>query len=289
MEMKMKDGDDEPSEYAKLWRALVHAAKKGAAKAGYELERVPGRGLSNVWRARKDGNTKLVSIRTTRNRWIAYPPLENGKKWKTLDDVELVLVAALDSKESPQEVEVHLFRADEVRRRFDDAYAARVRVKLVVRDDFGMWINLDRDDRETASAVGSGIVTEQKPIAKYSLDSLLDETRSEQPGAESATDEGSQEPKLSTIAEVMAWARSRVADLAGVKVDAVKLDQRWNVERERTGASHAASEAVWLRSLAAPKPLAHFSIGFFCLLGHCAASRPLDWSLTDARAAPRYA
>ena len=42
--------------------------------------------------------TWIASVRTTRDRWIAFPPLDGGTRWKTLDDVELVLVAAVDEE-----------------------------------------------------------------------------------------------------------------------------------------------------------------------------------------------
>ena len=63
---------------------MPFAAKKGAESQGLALSRVPGRGLANVWKAEKGGKKQLASIRTTRDRWIAFQPLEYGKKWKTL-------------------------------------------------------------------------------------------------------------------------------------------------------------------------------------------------------------
>jgi len=220
------------------WRLMVAAARRGAEEAGYKLERLPGRGLSNVYAARKNGETRTFSIRTTRDRYIAFPPLEGGTKWKTLDDVDSVLVATVDSAESPTAVEVYLFRADEVRKRFDASYAARVKNGLVMRDNFGMWLCLDPRDTRAANAVGTGIVRHYKPIATYSLDDLItagvaaadsDEfapaeeelAEMQAPASEKAPVEA---PRPRTIAEVMAWARQQVADVAGVRVEAVKLD-----------------------------------------------------------------
>src|SRR5882672_9831449 len=148
---------NELSEAARMWRILVHAAKKAADDAGYKLTRVPGRGLSNVWNVQKDGKTQVASIRTTRDRYIAFPPLDGGKKWKTLDDVDLVIVAATDSKKDPKQVEVYIFPASEVRKRFDQSYAARTKDGHVVRDNFGMWLSLDPDYRPTPARIGSGI------------------------------------------------------------------------------------------------------------------------------------
>src|SRR5690606_31424042 len=108
------------------WRLMVRAAIEGAKRQGYTMKRQPGRGLSNTYDMTKDGVTKIAGLRTTRDRWIAFPPLEGGKRWKTLDDADLVLVSAVDDRLNPQSVDVYLFPADEVRRRFDASYQARI-------------------------------------------------------------------------------------------------------------------------------------------------------------------
>src|SRR5580658_2824944 len=107
-EWKVSNSWNDLSEYARTWRVLVHGAKKGAAEAGYTMSRLPGRGLSNVWQVQKNGKAQIAAIRTTRDRHIAFPPLEGGKKWKTLDDVDLVIVAATDSKHDPKKVAVYI-------------------------------------------------------------------------------------------------------------------------------------------------------------------------------------
>jgi hypothetical protein len=208
------------------WQVMVDAAKRGLEVQGYQLDRVPGRGLSNVWNIRRGGKSQTASIRTTRNRWIAFPPLAGGTKWKTLDDVDLVVVAAVDSQDHPKNVEVYVFPAMEVRKRFDEAYAARKQVGQVIRDDFGMWVGLDTDERDIPSSVGSGLADTAKPIATFALN---DFTGNEKPAVRPATaaplpSSGPLPPETTTIAEVMNWARQRVSEIAGVEADAVKLD-----------------------------------------------------------------
>jgi hypothetical protein len=207
------------------WQLMVEAAKRGAAEQGYKMRRMPGRGLSNIWNLDKDGTSQLTSIRTTRDRWIAFPPLLNGTKWKTLDDVELVLVATVDSKENPQKVEVYILPANEVRQRFDAAYKARKKAGHVHTDNFGMWVGLDPDPRGIATSVGAGIIENYKPIAVYSIDTLVAQT-AEVRGDDDPSEERAEQPEArpATIAEVMAWARERVAEIAGVRVESVKLD-----------------------------------------------------------------
>lgn len=222
----MSDRWNELTEAGRIWHVLVHAAKKGAEEAGYTLSRVPGRGLSNVWTLQKDGKAQVASIRTTRDRWIAFPPLEGGKKWKTLDDVELVIVAATDSKKNPKTVEVYIFPASDVRKRFDASYAARIKEGFVMRDDFGMWVNLDPDHRGTVWSVGSGIIKDYKRVALYPMEMVAAEAKaavwSDADVEVEAMPDEAQQP--ATIAEVMEWAREQVARIAGVRVEAVKLD-----------------------------------------------------------------
>lgn len=209
------------------WRVLVEAAKQGAVDEGYKLRRVPGRGLSNVWNLERHGKIQSASIRTTRDLWFAFQPEEKGKKWKTLGEVEHVIVASVDSKDDPQNVEVYIFPAKEVRSRFNAAYAARVRDGQVVKDGFGMWVALHKDSRGIAASVGSGLADEYKPVGVYPIEELLSARGDEALDQSEAPDEveaGADSPGFGTIAEVMAWARERVATLAGVRLEAVKLD-----------------------------------------------------------------
>src|SRR5690349_6533734 len=90
------------SSESQAWHLLVAAAKEAIEAKGFKLERVPGRGLSNVWTARRNGEKKRLCIRTTRDRYVAFAPLVDGSKWKTLDDAELVAMAAVDSRAQPR-------------------------------------------------------------------------------------------------------------------------------------------------------------------------------------------
>lgn len=212
------------------WHLMTDAAKRGAEAAGYTLERVPGRGLSNLWTITKDGKSQKAAIRTTRDRWFAFPPLNGGTKWKTLDDVDAVIVSTVDSREDPENVEVFIFPADEVRKRFQAAHAARTKAGQVVKDNFGMWIGLHKDDRGIPASVGSGIADKYDRITSYAIKDLIpsivaaDAVGEDADDVEALTSMEQTEAPPSTIGEVMAWARQRVADLAGVQVEAVKLD-----------------------------------------------------------------
>ena len=139
-----------------------------------------------------------------------------------------MIVATVDSKEEPENIEVYIFPADDVRKRFDAAYAARQKNGQSVKDNFGMWIGLDQDKRGIASSVGSGIIDHYKCVATYAIPDLLDENQKED-GIDDADRnqevvEASALHEPSTIAEVISFARDHIARLAAVPPDAVKLD-----------------------------------------------------------------
>ena len=202
------------------WWLLVEATKTALESAGYDMERIPGRGRSNMWEVTLDRETKRLAIRTSKDRWIAFPPLKSGSKWKTLDDVELVAVSTIDDWKDEPEIEVYLLEASVVRSHFDAAYTARIDDGQTVTDNFGMWVGLDADDRGIPASVGSGITENLTPIATYSFRDLVDpDANSNQAESNAKGMDG-----LTTIAEVLDRARDIIATMSGVPVDAVKLD-----------------------------------------------------------------
>ena len=213
---------------SRTWAILVGAATRALREAGFAPKRVPGRGRSNVWEVQENGRRKRVSIRTTKNRWFAFPPREKGTKWKTLDDVALVVVAAVDDRENPQNVKVYRFDAEEVRRRFKASYVARIAAGQTVRDGFGMWLSLDVGDQGRAACVGAGLAAAYPPIAIFPLAELIAETAVEPtvvPEDGDAVGTAATRPPQ-TIADVIDGARKHIAMLAGVPMEAVKLDCR---------------------------------------------------------------
>ncbi len=219
------------------WRLMVSAAVEGAKRAGYELERQPGRGLSNTYRVTKDGKDKIASVRTTRDRWIAFPPLDGGTRWKTLDDVELVLVAAVDDHQNPQNVDVYLFPADEVRKRFDASYAARVANGHTVRNDYGMWVKLDAGDPAVVTQTGAGLAEDYPRIARFTIDeleagagvTLATKEMVEEGPAVPPEEESEGVPALNTVGDVLTFAREKIATLTGLPADTIKLDLKMGV------------------------------------------------------------
>lgn len=204
---------------------LLGAALKAAESLGYRLTRLPGRGRYSVYTIEKDGKSQKACIRTTRDRLIAFPPVSNGKKWKTLDDVDQVIVSTVDSKASPRNIEVYMFAAGDVHKRFNQAYKARKQQGTFTEDEFGFWVGLDRGDRESAYTAGSGIVDDlpNARVAIYGIAELLpDQVEARRRVGTTGLDRSTHR----TIGDVMAWARQEVAMLAGVNIEAVKLDMK---------------------------------------------------------------
>lgn len=220
----MSDSLDEADEPA--WGVMVGAATRALKESGFGLKRVPGRGRANVWEITKAGKSLRASIRTSKDRWFAFPPLKRGTKWKTLDTVDVVIVAVVDNARDPKGIEVYLFDAPEVRKRFDASYAARIKAGMTVRDNFGMWVGLDDDPRGLPASVGSGLGAKHKPLGVYRIDDLTAESAGRDFGDSVQSEQARGEPAAQqrTIAEVMDWARQRIAALSGVGTQSVKLD-----------------------------------------------------------------
>jgi hypothetical protein len=217
------------------WRLMVNAALAGAKAVGYSMKRQPGRGLSNTYEMTKDGKTQVVSVRTTRDRYIAFPPLDGGKKWKTLDSADLVLVSAVDDPAAPQSVDVYLFPAEEVRRRFDSNYAARIENGHTVRENFGMWVMIDQGDDTIISQVGHSLAVDYPAIAHFSIDEL---EKAVEPSTKALLDESAPEhgeaiatsqSQLNTVADVLTFAREKISELTGMPADVIKLDLKMGV------------------------------------------------------------
>ena len=150
--------------------------------------------------------------------------------------MDLVLVAAVDDRLNPQNVDVYLFPADEVKKRFDASYAARIENGHTVRNNYGMWVMLDKGDDAVISQVGHGIAEEYPRIANFSIDELEGTVSKD---VRKMADEAAPEPEeaipadaappLNTVADVLAFAREKIAVLTGMPGDTIKLDLKMGV------------------------------------------------------------
>jgi hypothetical protein len=196
---------------------LTEGAKKALTEKGYAVAKMPGRGRSKNVTLNKDGRTVRACIRTTTDRWLMFMPYANATKWRTLDEVDVVVLAATDSKEAPKQCSVYMFPAEEVRRRLDENVAARVKANNPPRDDFFLCVDLDAGRRRTeAESVGSGIIEQFDPIATFTIRSL----------AAGPIKQGNDLNKSGIVSAIMGEARRSLAAALGVQVDAVELDLR---------------------------------------------------------------
>jgi hypothetical protein len=113
---------------------------------GYTLRKSPDHhGLAMCYIATKDGDTKLIAIRTTKNsdNGISFVPHDDGRRWKTLLDNDqraspdkIVIVSANDP------TSVHVFKGIDVQRLYIAEYNKRVSDGKHPQDGRGFWISL---------------------------------------------------------------------------------------------------------------------------------------------------
>lgn len=155
-------------------RGLVHFGLEALRAQGYSVRRSPGHGARQVYEATKDGETLLAAIRTSQDTWFAFPRLADDSGWLTLDDVDWVLVASVDTPHEPTQAHLHWMPAADVRQRFDAAYRARLAAGNVVPLGRGLWLSLyDRNAPSPVSHVGGGFGLDYPAIATQSMTDLL--------------------------------------------------------------------------------------------------------------------
>jgi hypothetical protein len=210
----------------KIWRRkrLLQIGIEALEREGWTVAREPG-GKSSVRRITKGRVTKTVSIRTTQDRHIAFPRNDDDSGWSTLSEVDAVLAVSVDDRESPKFGLVHLIDAEEMRERFDRAYAARSAAGHTMPLGRGIWLSLYVAEPKTDSPpglVGAGAGLDHPPIAKIPLkqpDAAQSafETRSV-PARETNQVEG---PKVGPL--TIASAKQGLALHFGVDPSAIKI------------------------------------------------------------------
>jgi hypothetical protein len=198
----------------KLFQAALQALKD----EGWTIERIAGSGKSSVRRITNGKLTEIVSIRTTQDRWIAFPRTPDDNAWATLQDVDCVVASSVDDYDNPRFAQVHKIPGDEMRRRFDKAYAARKKANHVVPVGRGVWLSLyEKEATEPVSYVGGGIGLAYPAIARVPLSDMSGDSTSKATG-EDLRDDGTAEAPL-TIAE----AKRRLARSLGVNESDIKI------------------------------------------------------------------
>ena len=207
----------------RIRRALVAAALTVLETEGWTVARVKGGGKGRVRRITKNGKSQLAVVRTTQDTWIAFPRTLDDKKWLTLSDVDVVVAASVDDPANPKFALVHIFDAEEIRDRFDRAYAARRAVGHSIPLGRGVWVSLyEEEGTSPVQRVGAGAGLAHPPIARVPLDEADGADGGRRPPAVPPTSlstpkDDSFEPL--TIAE----AKARLARTLGVDPGAIRI------------------------------------------------------------------
>ena len=149
---------------------LFHAAEEALKKDGWKVERIARSGKSSVRRITRGELVKTVSIRTSQDTWIAFPRTLDDRAWATLADVDYVVAASVDSRDNPRFARVHLIDGDEMRARFDRAYASRKKAGHSSEAGRGIWLSLyEKESQDPVSLVGAGAGLDHPAIATVPL------------------------------------------------------------------------------------------------------------------------
>jgi hypothetical protein len=188
-------------------------------KQGWTVIKERGLGKSSVRRVTKNGESKLVSIKTTQDQWLSFAPKPKGKGWSTLDDVDVVLAVSVDANVPPREALVHWLPGDEMRERFDLALKARKEANRVQPDRRGVWIPLyEREEAsENVSYVGGGAGLDHPAIARVAMHGVGPTPPPTSP--DDLPDDDRDDEGLLTIAE----AKRRLALSLGVSESSIKI------------------------------------------------------------------
>jgi len=143
------------------------AALKGE---GWTVERIPKVGKSSIRRIVKGNTSKVVTIRTSQDTYIAFPRDEEAEEWATLAMADIVVAASVDNRENPRFAQIHLIDGDDMRDRFDRGYKARLEAGHTIPSGRGMWLGLyEREQDQIPSLVGSGAGLDNPPVLRVPL------------------------------------------------------------------------------------------------------------------------
>jgi hypothetical protein len=194
---------------------LFGAAEEALVKNGWKVERIARSGKSSVRRITKGKAVKTVSIRTSQDTWIAFPRTQDDGAWGTLADVDYVVAASVDSHSNPRFAQVHLIEGDEMRARFDRAYAARKNAGYTLPVGRGIWVSLyDKEAESPVTLVGAGAGLDHPAIARVPLSAQEVAAFAEEPESVTQADEAPL-----TIPE----AKRRLALSLGVAESEIKI------------------------------------------------------------------
>jgi len=211
-----------------LRKFLFNTAVEALKKEGWRVERIARAGKSSVRRISKGGVSKTVSIRTTQDTWIAFPRNEADDAWATLADVDYVVAASVDDRINPRFARIHFISGDEMRARFDRAYAARKAANHTIPIGRGVWVSLyEKEASDPVSYVGAGVGLDRRlEIARVPIDPgsvIQTEARDEVEADEQESDSPGSDAAPKVVPLTIAQAKLGLALFLGVDVNDIKI------------------------------------------------------------------
>ena len=196
---------------------LFNSGIEALEQEGWKVERIPKVGKSSIRRIVKGDESKVVTIRTTQDTYIAFPRDDEDKEWATLSMADLVVAVSVDDADNPRNAQVHFIDGDEMRDRFDRSYDARIAAGHSIGTGRGMWLGLyEPEQSDPPSQVGAGAGLEHPPVATFPL-SEASEEKSKPAATEAAPAASNNAPR--SISD----ARRQLAETFGVDPDNVKI------------------------------------------------------------------
>lgn len=174
----------------------------------------------------KQGNDDLLaSARTSSDQWLGFA-IERGTQRYLGDEIlndgkTHVVIAVPDRVDSPDCVLVYMVKAADLEKCFRANYDAHKSEKRLPNHT-SMWISLFHSERKGPGGVGSGILEKIKPLGRVAIRDLLDAREKGHNIAPIGT-----QPRpthTESIGDVLRDAKERIARIAGVPIEVVRLD-----------------------------------------------------------------
>jgi hypothetical protein len=151
-------------------RGLFAFAQEALENEGWTVSRVARGGKASLREISRNGQRHRVSIRTSQDAWIAFPPKTKGSGWVTLDDVDYVVASSVNDRDNPSIARVHMIPGDVARAAFDRAFAARKAAGYTLPAGRGIWLSLyEREADSPVTLVGAGLGLDHAAIATRDL------------------------------------------------------------------------------------------------------------------------
>jgi len=170
---------------------LFQAALDELRSLGWQVERIPGNRKSSLRRLTNTTTSALATIRTSQDRHIAFPRDDLDDCWLTLNDADVVVVAALDDPD------------------------ARIGAGYTIPIGRGLWLPLYVPESESQpNLVGAGAGLAFPPVARTPLPAEWD-------GADGENGSGTGEGDFSPL--TINEAKLRLAKTLGVQPVSIRI------------------------------------------------------------------